>query len=163
MTATQVLFLFLKSECTVLEKKFFLYRIITDCGNKYFRKRKLYSPTFVEDYLARNNRCLANFMTRLFILAPNLTKEKHQNPRLYLIAKEYNKRNAGKTVLRINKYDGTPYRISCIYNMNKNGMYVNYYRHKWCKFLSKHIISDKKFLSPFKKGEHYEFKYIEKK
>lgn len=145
------------------EKKFFAYRIITNPGNKFFKTRKLFTPTFVEDYLSRNNRCLANFMTRLFILAPNLTKEKHLNPREHEIEASYNRRNYGKVVTRINKYTKEKYKIKCRYHYYRNGMYINYYKRKWNNFLNEHIVSNKKFLSPFKKGEHYDFKYVEQK
>ena len=37
-------------------------------------------------------------------------------------------------------------------------MYVNYYIRKWNKFLNDKIVSNKKFNSPFRKGEVYDFK-----
>lgn len=95
MTATQVLFLFLKECCTIDEMRFFKYTILKDNGNKYFRKRPLYTPTFVEDYLARNERALNNYMTRLFILAPNLKKNRHKNPRWMRIANDFKAKNEG--------------------------------------------------------------------
>lgn len=60
---------------------------MNDNGNKYFRKRRLYKNTFVEDYLSRNNRTLSNFMTRMFILAPNLIDKMHENPRYDMLKK----------------------------------------------------------------------------
>ena len=72
---------------------------MNDNGNKYFRKRRLYKNTFVEDYLSRNNRALNNFMTRLFILAPNL-KDKLYNSdnrlRFINIPAEFFKRPKGQ-------------------------------------------------------------------
>lgn len=62
---------------------------MNDNGNKYFRKRRLYKNTFVEDYLSRNNRTLSNFMTRMFILAPNLINKMHENPRYDMLKKEW--------------------------------------------------------------------------
>ena len=40
----------------------------------------------------------------------------------------------------------------------KCGMYVNYYKRSWNKFLKENIVSEKKINSPFKKGECYDFK-----
>ena len=80
MTATQVFLLFLKKNCILEEYLFFRNTIMNNNGNRYFRKRRLYKNTFVEDYLSRNNRTLSNFMTRMFILAPNLKTNMHENP-----------------------------------------------------------------------------------
>ena len=42
------------------------------------------------------------------------------------------------------------------------GMYVEYYKRLWNKFLREHIDdSEKKFNSPFKKGESYNFRLKE--
>lgn len=161
MTATQVFFLFLKEECLIDEMRFFKWAVMKECGNKYFRKRPLFKPTFVEDYLSRNNRTLSNFMTRLFILAPNLNNFRHRNPRLRIIANEFNKRNEGKIIKRKRKcWDGGTIVVEeiCLYQPYRSGMYVNYYRRKWNQFLNDKIESDKKFNSPFKKGENYDFK-----
>ena len=142
MTATQVFLMFLKKNCT-LEEYLFFERIVTrDNGNKYFKKRKLFKPTFVEDYLSRNNRALNNFMIRLFILAPNLVKKREDNPRYGILKCNWNKDH---------KRNWIPWLSS--------GAYVKYYRWKWNKFLKECIDeSDKKFSSPFKKGETYNFK-----
>ena len=170
MTATQVFFLFLKDECLINEMRFFKWVILKEHGNKFFNKRGLFTPTFVEDYLSRNNRTLSNFMTRLFILAPNLIKLNRDNPRLNIIKEDYNTRNEGKSLLRRGKrYEfgddngrirlvEHKYRIPCKFNPLRNGMYVNYYVRKWNKFLRENIESDKKINSPFKKGECYDFK-----
>jgi hypothetical protein len=163
MTATQVLFLFLKECCTIDEMRFFKHVIMKDNGNKYFRKRPLFTPTFVEDYLARNNRCLNNYMTRLFILAPNLKNNRHRNPRWGIIRKEYNERNRGKSLLvRIKDWKGNEtgetFRRPCEFQMFNSGMYIRYYQRKWNEFLKENINSEKKFNSPFKKGESYDFK-----
>ena len=162
MTATQVFFLFLKEECLIDEMRFFKWIIMNDCGNKYFHKRPLFKPTFVEDYLSRNNRALNNFMIRLFILAPNLKYKRHRNPRWKLICKAFNKRNEGKmiNVKRISWITGETIweRMPCMFKPYRSGMYINYYRSKWNDFLFHKIESDKKFNSPFKKGECYDFK-----
>ena len=161
MTATQVFFLFLKEECLIDEMRFFKWAVMKEPGNKYFRKRPLFKPTFVEDYLARNNRTLSNFMIRLFILAPNLKNFRHRNPRLRIIASEFNKRNEGKIIKKKRRnWNGETIVIEepCSYHPYRSGMYVNYYRRKWNQFLNDKIESDKKFNSPFKKGESYDFK-----
>ena len=162
MTATQVFFLFLKEKCTIDELRFFKWIIMNDCGNKYFRKRPLFKPTFVEDYLSRNNRALNNSMTRLFILAPNLKKLRINNPRWEMIKKSFYERNKGKTinVRRTSIFTGKAIweRRPCVFREWCCGMYVNYYRKKWNDFLFYNIESDKKFNSPFKKGECYDFK-----
>ena len=163
MTATQVLFLFLKECCTIDEMRFFKHVIMKDNGNKYFRKRPLFTPTFVEDYLARNNRCLNNYMTRLFILAPNLKNLRYKNPRMSYIARDFNTRNRGKSrTVKIKDwfgvYTGEVRQYPVTFNPSRCGMYVNYYRRKWNQFLKENIESDKKINSPFKKGESYDFK-----
>ena len=143
--------------------RFFKYTILKNNGNKYFRKRPLYTPTFVEDYLTRNNRCLNNFMTRLFILAPNLKNNRHMNPRWCTIKNDFNKRHEGKEyTAKIVDWDGNDTgltrKVPVMFRPYQCGMYVNYYRSKWNQFLNEKIESDKKFNSPFKKGEHYEFR-----
>lgn len=135
MTATQVFLTFLRETCTFQEYLFFSNIIGKDNGNKYFRTRPLFKPDFVEGYLSRNNRHLRGFMTRLFVLAPNLVKYKHLNPRWV----KYHK-----------MFGGRPHKLS--------GMYVNMYRWRWHSWLNKRVIvTDKKLESPFKKGEMYDF------
>lgn len=161
MTATQLFFLFLKEECTIDEMRFFKWAVMKHPDNKYFRKRPLFKPTFVEDYLARNGRTLSNFMTRLFILAPSLHRARHKNPRWGIIWKGYNERNEGKSVLRtFQDWDGLDrtVRVPCEFRRFNCGMYIRYYQRKWNQFLNEKIESEKKFNSPFKKGECYDFK-----
>lgn len=163
MTATQVLFFFLKECCTINEMRFFKYTILKNHGNKYFSKRPLYTSTFVEDYLSRSGRALNNYMTRLFILAPNLRHNRHKNPRWHCIWREFDAKNKGKTrTFRVKDFFGNytgevrPYIVT--FRPYNCGMYINYYKRKWNKFLRENIESDKKFNSPFKKGECYDFK-----
>lgn len=164
MTATQVFLMFLKKNCILDEYLFFRNIIMNDNGNKYFRKRRLYKNTFVEDYLSRNNRALNNFMTRLFILAPNLKHKLHKNPRYYMIKKEWCELHEGKEYIKIVKtlFTNEPYEIKRQVRWDKGkavGMYVVYYRKLWNKFLKEYIDdSEKKINSPFKKGECYHFK-----
>jgi hypothetical protein len=140
MTATQVLLTFLRETCTIQEYLFFANVIGKNNGNRYFKNRPLFKPDFVEGYLSRNNRHLRGFMTRLFILAPNLVKCKHLNPRW---CEFYNKNKR--------------------YIRKANGSYINLYRHRWHSWLSQRItITDKKLESPFKKGETYDFKLSDK-
>ena len=163
MTATQVFMLFLKDTCTIDELRFFKQIIMKDCGNKYFMKRPLFTPTFVEDYLARNNRALNNFMTRLFILAPHLKHLRGANPRWKWIVNNFNSSHFGKSykVKELNWIGAETSRVICIpvrFQTYRCGMYVNYYRRAWNKFLRENIESEKKFNSPFKNGESYDFK-----
>lgn len=129
-------------------------------GNKFFIKRPLFKPTFVEDYLARNSRTLYEFMTRLFILAPNLKYLNGLNPRLHTLAKEFDESHKDKYFHPKWARYGPDYkiRVKC-HPKRVNGLYVNYYRTKWHEFLKENIDeSGKKFHSPFKKGECYDFK-----
>lgn len=150
--------LFLKKQCTVDEYLFFKHIITKDNGNKYFNKRKLFKPTFVEDYLSNNNRALNNFMTRLFILAPNLLNKRQMNPR-YLHLK-----NEWKYGFHYDNLFVPWNRRSWVWKEHRsNGLIVVYYRKLWNKFLKENIDdSTKKFNSPFKKGETYDFKLRKK-
>ena len=165
MTATQVFLMFLKKCLTHEEYMFFRNIIMYDNGNKYFRKRRLYKNDFVEGYLSRNNRALNNFMTRLFILAPNLKKYFYKNPRYKLIKDTWRSEHEGKEYTKeIKSADTgevlfTRRRIVVWRECQGTGMYVNYYKHLWNKFLREYIDdSEKKINSPFKKGESYKFK-----
>ena len=141
MTATQVFLRFLRETCTVQEYLFFGRTISQNHGNRYFKNRPLFKRDFVEGYLSRNNRHLRGFMTRLFILAPNLKNTAHLNPRWKEI------------VEREKRYRG--YRFNAV---RCKGAYVNYYRHRWHWFLENRLEKgDKPICSPFKKGETYSF------
>lgn len=165
MTATQVFLLFLKKRCTIDEYLFFKNIITTNNGNRYFSKRRLYKNTFVEDYLSRNNRSLSNFMTRLFILAPNLIDLRSDNPRYRIIQKEWSNRNEGKHITLTKTYKGRTYArtITLFWNHSLGkGMYFNYYRRLWNKFLKENIdCSEKSMFSRFEKGKKYNFKWKE--
>ena len=165
MTATQVFILFLKNKCTKDEYLFFRNIIMYDNGNRYFRRRPLYKNTFVEDYLSRNNRTLSNFMTRMFILAPNLKKQMWKNPRYYIIRNGWKAEHEGKEYTKYIKSAQTGAvlftrkRIVKWEEFKATGMYVQYYKRLWNKFLRECIDdSEKKINSPFKKGETYNFK-----
>lgn len=164
MTATQVFLLFLKKNCIREEYLFFRNTILYDNGNKFFKKRKLYKNTFVEDYLSRNNRALNNFMTRLFILAPNLKDRRFGNPRYFIISDTWIKEHGNKTYEKLVKNGKgevifTTPKITRWNDFKGVGMYVVYYRRLWNKFLKEYIDdSEKKINSPFKKGECYNFK-----
>lgn len=165
MTATQVFLLFLKKNCTLEEYLFFRNTIMYNNGNRYFRKRRLYKNTFVEDYLSRNNRTLSNFMTRMFILAPNLKNLMWKNPRYYIIMKSWKAEHEGKEYTKYIKNARTRVVLYTIKRTVKwkeykaTGMYVQYYKRLWNKFLKECIDdSEKKINSPFNKGETYNFK-----
>ena len=168
MTATQVFLLFLKKNCTLDEYLFFRNTIMNDNGNKYFRRRRLYKNTFVEDYLSRNNRTLSNFMTRMFILAPNLKHKVYKNPRYKMIRSEWIAEHSGKEYyIDVKSIDTGEvlFRRKHVTGWKEYqglGMYVEYYKRLWNKFLREHIDdSEKKFNSPFKKGESYNFRLKE--
>ena len=143
MTATQVFLLFLKKKCSIGEYFFFRDIIMHNRGNKYFKKRPLFKEDFVERYLSNNGRTLYGFMTRIFILAPNLVRLYHKNPIYKELAIQWN-RTHDKSWW--NGYRG-------------KGYYVMYYREKWHEFLIKEIdASEKSIYSPFKKKAQYSFK-----
>lgn len=165
MTATQVFLLFLKKNCILEEYLFFRNTIMNNNGNRYFRKRRLYKNTFVEDYLSRNNRTLSNFMTRMFILAPNLKNQMWKNPRYYMIKNAWKLEHDGKEYKKVFKNHITGEVTFTTRNTVRwieykgAGMYVRYYTRLWNKFLREHIDdTEKKINSPFKKGETYNFK-----
>ena len=167
MTATQVFLLFLKKNCIREEYLFFRNTILYDNGNKFFKKRKLYKNTFVEDYLSRNNRALNNFMTRLFILAPNLINRMHRNPRYCIIRSDWCKKHGVINSNTEPRYIRKMNLLGCLEKKQvhfwkewkASGMYLVYYRKLWNKFLKEYIDdSEKKINSPFKKGECYNFK-----
>jgi len=148
MTATEVFLRFLKEELEYDEFLFFMH-YLHDHGNGYFYnrkyKRKLFSKTFVEDYLSRNNRSLFCFMKRLFILAPNLKRYCSENKRYNKLKVDWilerRKRGTEKRVFFCEKYHVA--------------MYVMYYNRKWQNFLKGKI--DKKnsysIYKHFRKGE----------
>lgn len=165
MTATQVFLLFLKNNCTLQEYLFFRNTIMNDNGNRYFRKRRLYKNTFVEDYLSRNNRTLSNFMTRMFILAPNLKNKCYHNPRYKMIKGKWIAEHGNKeyyTEVKSIDTNEVLFRRKHITRWKEFkglGMYVRYYTRLWNKFLRECIDdSEKKINSPFKKGESYNFR-----
>jgi hypothetical protein len=122
MTATQVFLMFLKKCLTHEEYMFFRNTIMYDNGNKYFRKRRLYKNDFVEGYLSRNNRTLSNFMTRLFILAPNLKNKLYKNPRYKLIRATWRSEHEGKEYKRdIKNPDGV-----VLYRTRRRVLWIEY-------------------------------------
>lgn len=165
MTATQIFLLFLKKKCNLGEYLFFRNIIMNDNGNKYFKKRRLYKNTFVEDYLSRNNRALNNFMTRMFILAPNLVSERWKNPRFRIIKNTWLEEHGDKEFKKeIRSIDGQRVLLTRTFKVKwkdykETGMYVRYYTRLWNKFLRDYVDdTEKKINSPFKKGEMYNFK-----
>lgn len=155
MTATQVFLMFLKKRCTRREYFFFMEILSNNHGNKFFKNRRLFTNTFVEDYLSRNNRALNNFMIRLFVLAPNLKYKSTNNVRLGILRNEFNARRARRRRETMNDVANREERFPLFFGI---GMYVTYYRREWNRFLRECIVSEKKFGSPFKKGESYDFK-----
>ena len=145
------------------EYLFFKHHIIDRHGNKYFKNRKLFNTTFVEDYLSRNNRALNNFMTRLFVLAPNLVNCRGNNIAYRKLREDWIIKNQGKTIKKIisvpwsNETEIVEYKRRWKEDRG-SGLYVSYYRRLWNKFLKENVDDSlKKVKSPFRKGEKYEF------
>ena len=158
MTATQLFLQFLRENCTLGEYLFFREIISHNPGNRYFKTRPLFKKDFVEGYLSRNNRQLRSFVTRLFILAPNLVKRRISNPRWQMLYDRY------KDEEDVERY----WRHWWIGVMNKSGtgVYIMYYRSLWYKFLEERVDwskSNKKACSCFKKGEDNQFVLKDKK
>lgn len=150
MTATQLFLQFLRENCTLGEYLFFREIISHNPGNRYFKTRPLFKNDFVEGYLSRNNRQLRSFISRLFILAPNLVKRRNSNPRWQMLYDRY-------------KDDQDHFwRDWWVSVMNKKGtgVYIMHYRSLWYKFLDERVDwskSNKKACSCFRKGEDNQF------
>lgn len=129
LTATQVFLFFLKYYCSRNEFLFFRHIIINKCGNRYFKKRRLWKDTLVESYLANNNRTMMGFMKRVFILAPNLIYWSNRNQ----VYREYLRQR---------------------HKIGKPSIFVNYYHKKWQQFLQAYVVPiNKPLYSRFRKGE----------
>ena len=150
MTATQLFIQFLRETCDIGEYFFFREIISHDPGNRYFKKRPLFKKDFVEGYLSRNGRQLRTFMTRMFILAPNLVKKRNSNPRWKTLYDRY-------------KDDEDQFWRGwwvSIMNSKGTGVYVRYYCDLWHYWLDRRVDwenSNKRPCSNFKKGENYQF------
>jgi hypothetical protein len=100
----------------------------------------------------------------MFILAPNLKNRKWKNPRFFIIRDTWIKKHGNKPYeIPVKNCKGevlfTRPRITKWNEYKGIGMYVQYYKRLWNKFLKEHIDdSEKKINSPFKKGEYYNFK-----
>ena len=79
MTATQVFMLFLKKELSVSEYLFFMHHLSRK--RRGGKVRPVLRKGFVEEYLCRTRRTLGGFMTRVFVLCPNLLLCGLDNPR----------------------------------------------------------------------------------
>ena len=92
MTATEVFLLFLKKDLSMNEYLFFMYHLSR--RRRGGKVKPVLGKGFVEDYLSRTNRTLGGFMTRLFVLCPNLLRYGADNPtykRIYDRLKKENK------------------------------------------------------------------------
>jgi hypothetical protein len=150
MTATQVFLLFLREELSPSEYIFFMHHLSR--RRRGGKVKPVLEKEFVEKYLCRTNRTFGGFMTRLFVLCPNLLRYGMDNPR-------YRKIYSGIRPL----YFGTNPREEDEYffKAHVNSKCVSIYRDKWRWFLEKHITSEKKLNSVYKEGETYSYEYIE--
>lgn len=148
MTATQVFMLFLKKELPINEYLFFMHHLSR--RRKGGKVKPVLEKEFVEKYLCRANRTLGGFMTRLFVLCPNLLRYGMNNP-------TYNKIYNG---LKPRYFRWQQNEIDAYYfNKHVNSTCISVYRSKWHRFLEEHIKSDKKFNSIYKEGETYNYEY----
>ena len=150
MTATQLFLQFLRENCTVGEYLFFRDIISHNPGNRYFKTRPLFKKDFVEGYLSRNNRQLRSFVSRLFILAPNLVKRRNSNPRWQMLRDRYKDDQ---------DHFWREWWVS-VMNSKGTGVYVMHYTNLWHKFLDERVDwknSNKRLCSCFRKGENNQF------
>ena len=150
MTATQVFMLFLKKELSVNEYIFFMYHLSR--RRRGGKIRPVLGKGFVEEYLCRTRRTLGGFMTRVFVLCPNLLRYGENNPTYMQIYKAIRPCYFGWHVIP-RKED------EYFFKAHVNSKCVSIYRYKWRWFLEKHIESKKKFNSVYKEGETYSYEY----
>lgn len=149
MTATQVFMLFLKTELSVNEYIFFMHHLSR--RRRGGKVRPVLGKGFVEGYLCRTRRTLGGFMTRVFVLCPNLLRYGENNPTYMQIYKGIRPIYYGKFC--------SPNDDDYFFWRRVNSKCVSVYRYKWHVFLEKHIISEKKFNSVYKEGETYSYEY----
>lgn len=149
MTATQVFTLFLKKELSVSEYLFFMHHLSRK--RRGGKVRPVLRKGFVEEYLCSTGRTLGGFMTRVFVLCPNLLLCGLDNPRYRKIYDDIRPYYFGR--FHILSEEDVYYLKTHV-----NSKCVSIYRDRWRWFLEKHIESEKKINSPFKKGECYDFK-----
>ena len=152
MTATQVFMLFLKKELSVSEYLFFMHHLSK--RRRGGKVRPVLGKGFVEDYLCRTRSTLGGFMTRVFVLCPNLLNCGLDNPRYRKIYNDIRPRYFGRFSIP-SEMDAYYFRI------HVNSKCVSVYRDRWRWFLEKHITSEKKFNSIYKEGETYSYEYKE--
>jgi hypothetical protein len=78
MTATQVFVLFLKKELSPSEYLFFMHHLSK--RRRGGKVKPVLRKGFVEEYLCNTRRTLGGFMTRVFVLCPNLLTYGMDNP-----------------------------------------------------------------------------------
>ena len=148
MTATQVFMLFLKKELPINEYLFFMHHLSR--RRRGGKVKPVLEKEFVEKYLCRTNRTFGGFMTRLFVLCPNLLRYGMDNPTYNKIYNDLKPR-----YLRWHQNEEDVY----YFNKHVKSKCVSVYRDKWRWFLEKHIKSEKKFNSIYKEGETYSYEY----
>lgn len=152
MTATQVFILFLRKELSPREYIFFMHHLSR--RRRGGKVKPMLGKGFVEDYLYRTHRTLGGFMTRVFTICPSLLIGGEDNPTY--------KRIYDRIILDYaSKYTIPTEEDKYYLKRYANAECVCIYRSRWHDFLHKHIESEKKFNSPFKKGETYDLKLKE--
>ena len=151
MTATEVFIKFLKTELTSEEYIFFMYHLSRRrrCGHA----KPFLAKGCVEEYLSNTRRTLGGFMTRLFVLCPNLIRYGMNNPTYEMV---------NKNVLRRFIYSLSNETDAYYFRQHVNSKYVSIYRTKWRNFLDSHILSEKSINSPYKQNESYSYEYLKK-
>ena len=150
MTATQVFMLFLKKELSVSEYLFFMHHLSR--RRRGGKVKPVLGKGFVEEYLSRTRRTLGGFMTRVFVLCPNLLRCGLDNPTYKKIYDSIMPHYYGR--YRITREEDEYY-----FKTHVNSKCVSVYRDRWRWFLEKHITSEKKFNSVYKEGETYSYEY----
>ena len=148
MTATQVFMLFLKKELSINEYLFFMHHLSR--RRRGGKVKPVLEKEFVEKYLCRTNRTFGGFMTRLFVLCPNLLRYGMDNPQYKRIYDDVKRHHFRWVVDEEEVY---------YFNRHVNSKCVSVYRDRWRWFLEKHIKSEKKFNSIYKEGETYSYEY----
>ena len=149
MTSTEVFIKFLKTQLPPQEYLFFMYHLSTRRRNG--KCQPVLRKGYVEEYLSSTRRTLGGFMTRLFVICPNLIRYGYNNP-LYVIVESKIRRNF--------HYIMSDSEDVYLFNQHVHSKYVSLYRSKWRDFLRFHIKSEKKIDSPYKEGEVYSYEYV---
>lgn len=149
MTATEVFVKFLKTELSSDEYLFFMHHLSRRRRNG--RAKPFLRKGCVEEYLSSTRRTLGGFMTRLFVLCPNLIRCGMDNPKYEKVYNDVKRRY----IYSLNNETDEYY-----FKQHVNSKYVSIYRMKWHNFLDNHILSEKSINSPYKQNESCSYEYL---